>query len=264
MRLLVGKFGAFHKLFWKLNRAFVDSPVLSSIWKAIFERRKLILPRLSASELGLDGGLVSVPGIKQSDYMEDAYLEDLLFILQISKFRNAKRILEVGTYRAKTTYAFFVNCPNAFICSYDIRVVPSDYRNILDASSRVSLRIGSFAESEEQLLAEDLYDFIFIDGSHRLEDVLRDSEIALRILAKRGVIVWHDYRKSGFISPDLQVPEALHLLQKQVKVFCVADTNCAIHFEEPPQICSQLKSLRAFDMAMIAFLCQIWVGSFLR
>lgn len=37
-------------------------------------------------------------------------------------------------------------------------------------------------------------DLIFVDGSHALSYVRNDSEKALRMLSKGGVILWHDYR----------------------------------------------------------------------
>jgi predicted O-methyltransferase YrrM len=35
-------------------------------------------------------------------------------------------------------------------------------------------------------------DLIFIDGSHQYDDVVVDTEIALRLVSERGWIVWHD------------------------------------------------------------------------
>lgn len=229
LRSLAGRLGPLHRLFWRLNRFFVGNAPLSSLWKATVERRRLALPFVRLGDLGLKTDAVLVPGMRESDFDEDAYLEDLLFLVQLAKGSEARRILEVGTYRAKTTYAFHLNCPEAFICSYDIRVVDSEYRERLAPLPNIALRLGSFAASGAELRAEALYDLIFIDGSHRLEDVFADSEIAFDIVASGGFIVWHDYRRSGFIAPDLQVPEALHRLAGQHAIRAVKDTNCAVY-----------------------------------
>lgn len=233
LRSQAGRFRLLHRLFWRLNRYIVASPILSAAWKACFERYRLKLPVRTTADLGLDIiDSVIVPGTRQTDFDEDANIKDLVFLLQLSKARKASRILEVGSYRAKTTYALHLNCPTAFIRSYDIREVDSDYRRLLQGKPSVQLCIGSFAENENTLQREEPYDLIFIDGSHRLEDVLADSLIAFEIVAKGGVIVWHDYRKSGYWSPDLQVPEALHHLRTQFPIWAVKDTNCAIHLRE--------------------------------
>jgi predicted O-methyltransferase YrrM len=193
----------------------------------------LKLPEIAIHDLGLDAvESIVVPGVKQGEYDEDANLQDLIFLLQLSKARQANRILEVGTYRAKTSYALHLNRPNAFIRSYDIRQVDSDYRGLLQQKPNVELCLGSFSENGQVLRQECPYDLIFIDGSHRLEDVLADSLIAFDIVASNGAVVWHDYRKNGCWSPDLQVPEALHHLRSKFAIRKVKDTNCAIYIRD--------------------------------
>lgn len=230
LRSQAARFPLLHRYFWQLNRFIIRSETLSAIWRTCFERSRLRLPVMATAELGIGmADSVIIPGAKQSDFDEDAYLEDLLFLLQLSKARKARRILEVGTYRAKTTYALHLNCPTAFIRSYDIREVDSDYRRILQSTPNVELCLGSFSDNGSSLRSEEPYDLIFIDGSHRLEDVLADSMIAFEIVANSGIIVWHDYRKSGCFSPDLQVPEALHFLCARFPISAAKDTNCAVY-----------------------------------
>jgi len=230
LRSQVTRLHSLHALFWRINRYLLSSPTLSSAWKACLERSRLKLPELPISDLRLDTvECVVVPGLKQGDFDEDANLQDLIFLLQLAKARRVARILEVGTYRAKTIYALHLNCPSAFIRSYDIREIDSEYRRILEGKTNVQLCVGSFAKNGSALRGEAPYDLVFIDGSHRMEDVLADSFIAFDITAKNGVVVWHDYRKSGYWSPDLQVPEALHYLHNRFAIAQVKDTNCAIY-----------------------------------
>jgi hypothetical protein len=37
------------------------------------------------------------------------------------------------------------------------------------------------------------YDFVFIDGGHDYETVKHDSELALQLVGRGGIIAWHDY-----------------------------------------------------------------------
>jgi predicted O-methyltransferase YrrM len=152
----------------------------------------------------------------------------MLFLLNLAKGRKARRILEVGTYRARTTYALYLNCPEAEITSYDIQNLNSKYRDLLEGESRVSLRIESFQEAEDKLTQEKPYDFIFIDGSHRVEDVVRDSLLAFKIIDGSGVIIWHDYRTNGYLTESLKVPEGLTRLPKKYFIQGVEGTTCAI------------------------------------
>jgi predicted O-methyltransferase YrrM len=97
---------------------------------------------------------------------------------------------------------------------------------------RVSLRLESFQEAEEKLKRERKYDFIFIDGSHKVEDVVRDSLLAFTIVADGGVIIWHDYRTNGYFTPLLRVPEGLRRLPTKYKVYGVQGTTCAVFLKE--------------------------------
>ena len=93
---------------------------------------------------------------------------------------------------------------------------------------RVSLRLESFQEAEEKLKREKQYDFIFIDGSHKVDDVVRDSFLAFQILSNEGVIIWHDYRTNGYFEPLLSVPEGLKSLPAKYKIYGVQGTTCAV------------------------------------
>ena len=99
---------------------------------------------------------------------------------------------------------------------------------------RVSLRLESFQEAEEKLKREKQYDFIFIDGSHKVEDVVRDSLLAFKIVANGGVIVWHDYRTNGYFTELLRVPEGLKRLPTKYKVYGVQGTTCAVFEKKSP------------------------------
>ena len=43
------------------------------------------------------------------------------------------------------------------------------------------------------------YNFIFLDGSHRADDVYKEISYALKILEKNGIILLHDYFPNGNI-----------------------------------------------------------------
>jgi len=216
----------------------------TSIYKKVFDRGRLKLQWIEAESLSPEAGAVTLPAIYPIFAGEDAPLIDVLFLLNLAKARKVMRILEVGTYRARTTLALHLNRPEARIVSYDIQVLPSRFRDQLIGVDRVELRHASFSDSAEILKKEEPYDFIFVDGSHILEHVLEDSTLAFQILAKGGVIVWHDYRQNEYYTAGLRVPEALAILQHQYPIFGVRGTTCAVHTLAPSNLGTSLNAKR--------------------
>ncbi len=206
-----------------------SDPLPLALHRTLFERKRLILPAAAPERFSPAAKSVALP----SDYPlfagEDTPLNDMLLLLTLAKGRGAKRILEIGTYRARTTLAFHLNCPSAEVVSYDIQVLPSAFRDQVKDHPRVSLRVGSFSQAAPILRSEAKYDFIFIDGSHRIEDVVQDSLLAFEILGLGGIIVWHDYRYNGYSTVELQVPEGLEKVRGDRAIFAVEGTTCAVY-----------------------------------
>ena len=214
---------------WRgLKKIVQNDPLATTLYTRVFENGKLSLDWVCPETLCPPTDSILFPVQYPLHAGEDAPLADMLFLLNLAKGRKARRILEVGTYRARTTYALYLNCPEAEITSYDIQNLNSEYRDRLMREPRVSLRLESFQEAEEKLKSEKQYDFIFIDGSHKVEDVVRDSLLAFKIVADGGVIIWHDYRTNGYFTPLLRVPEGLKRLPAKYKIYGVQGTTCAV------------------------------------
>ena len=214
---------------WRgLKKIVQNDPLATTLYTRVFENGKLSLDWVCPETLCPPTDSILFPVQYPLHAGEDAPLADMLFLLNLAKGRKARRILEVGTYRARTTYAFYLNCPEAEITSYDIQNLKSKYRDMLVLEPRVSLRLESFQEAEEKLKREKQYDFIFIDGSHKVDDVVRDSLLAFKIVANGGVIIWHDYRTNGYFTPLLRVPEGLKRLPAKYKIYGVQGTTCAV------------------------------------
>lgn len=212
----------------KLRDFSKSDPTAHSIYQKLFERSRLTLPAIKVEELSPAAEMIELPVFYPLFAGEDAPLNDLLFLLNVAKGRQVKRILEIGTYRARTTYALHLNCPNSEIVSYDIQVLDSDFRRKLEQKKNVHLRHASFFASEPELTLEAPFDLIFIDGSHKVKAVLEDSELAFKLVAKNGLIVWHDYRPNTYFNKDLEVPEALNILKQRYPIYAVPSTFCAV------------------------------------
>jgi predicted O-methyltransferase YrrM len=183
-----------------------------------------------AEEFGPPAGKIELPAFYPLSIGQDTPVHDMLVLLNLAKGRKARRILEVGTYRARTTYALYLNCPEAAIVSYDIQILDSPFRRELAKAANVQLRNASFNASAETLRQEARFDFIFVDASHWFKDVLEDSRLALELVASDGIIIWHDYRLNDYpFEEDFRVPEALDVIAQSVPVFAILDTFCAVH-----------------------------------
>jgi len=68
-------------------------------------------------------------------------------------------------------------------------------------------------------------DFIFIDGSHALKYVKSDTDNALKMLSKNGVIIWHDY--DYIFHKDIF--HYLNDLAKTYTIYSIAYTRIAIY-----------------------------------
>jgi predicted O-methyltransferase YrrM len=220
---------------WRRLREFSKhDPLTTTLYRTLFDRGRLTLPERDPEDFSPAAGSVQLPALFPLFAGEDAPLADLLFLLNLARGRHARRILEIGTYRARTTYALHLNCPDALIVSYDIQVLDSEFRRRLAGQANVQLRHASFSADADALRREPPFDFIFVDGSHRFEHVLEDSRLALERVAPGGIVVWHDYRHNDFRTPDLRVPEALAVIRQTAPVHAVRGTTCAVHVKPAP------------------------------
>jgi len=230
---LMRSFKPLNRAFWKIRPSLVSSPLICGAWQSFCEKGRLTLPALQEDflhRLALEE--VIIPGTRDPGHGQDAPLADLLCLLQLAQALRPKRLLEVGTYRAKTTYAFHRNLPGTEIVSYDIMRVDSPYRSYLESHSDISLRIEDFSRSED-LRNEAPFDFIFIDAGHRYKEVLDDSAKCFEVLSPHGCIVWHDYRINEFLNPGLEVPEALGEISQRFPIYSIPGTTCAIYSQNP-------------------------------
>ena len=218
-----------HKAYRELKDFSKRDELARAFYQKLFERGRLFLPEIPPEKLGQQVDSIRLPAFFPIFAGEDTPLADLLVLLAAARGRAVRRVLEVGTYRARTSFALFQNCPTARIVSYDVQVLPSRYRTALEQVSQVELRHGSFSAAREILRNEQPFDFIFVDGDHRLQAVIEDSRLAFEILAPDGIILWHDYRLNGYQTPELRVPEALRLVRGDRNLFHVRDTTLAVY-----------------------------------
>jgi len=155
-----------------------------------------------------------------------------------------RTILEIGTFRGKTTQALFWNAPaDATVYTLDLPESGGDTAHITDTiltrnKARPYLpddpRVVQILCDSKQFDIATLppIDFAFIDGSHSYEYARSDTQMILRRLSPTGVIVWHDAGKPGFVS-GYGVRRALAQLARQVPVYRVLGSSLAFYSRHP-------------------------------
>ena len=141
---------------------------------------------------------------------------ELMAISAIVAHRKPKRLLEIGTFDGNTTLQMALNCPNdAIVQTLDLPpneeetkepVLDSDLQFIRDkkktlrkfatssVADKVMQHFGDSTKTDFSLFTKQgSLDLIFIDGGHSYECVKSDTENALKVLAKGGCILWHDF-----------------------------------------------------------------------
>jgi len=134
-------------------------------------------------------------------------------LLALYRSLNAKTVLEIGSLHGGTLWHWIrYAAPYALIMSFDRLVVPQDSRyeqqkaghdgiwqSWADNGKHVSV-FNTFSQGSVALeIANTIapFDFIFVDGDHTYNGVKRDFELYWPMVAKGGVMAFHDiYRRT--------------------------------------------------------------------
>lgn len=122
--------------------------------------------------------------------------------LALARLAEGKLVLEVGSYCGKSTICMAQTAAQVVsVDPHDGRgtSAPQDTEKQLrgnlaqfGVADKVAVVKGTFHSSED---SDQLFDLIFLDGSHDLESIQQDLTNARRILKEDGLIAVHDYRE---------------------------------------------------------------------
>jgi hypothetical protein len=142
------------------------------------------------------------------------------FTSNISNFEHAKkvipdnkRILEIGSFEGRSTVWMLENMlaeDGAIVCvdtfqggiehsNLNLTKLRDTFENNIQEAKKPK-QLVSIAEMESTnalavLIKEqqEPFDFIYVDGSHEILDVLTDAVMAFKVLKKGGVMLFDDY-----------------------------------------------------------------------
>lgn len=157
-------------------------------------------------------------------------------IAAIASVLNPKVVFEFGTFKGATTALIADVCPpDVTIHTLDLppsflagtSVSDDDIGMRFRGNARYTGRIVQHRSDSRQFDYSALtgkVDLVYVDGSHKFDDVLADSRMALKMLSPSGVIVWDDYQLSA-----LPVMAALDELAREVYLERVFGTRLAVY-----------------------------------
>jgi hypothetical protein len=180
-------------------------------------------------------------------------IEELSKICLITRWLQPRCILEIGTYNGMTTLQMALNAPpDCKIYTLDLpkemqaslplseldTYVSKHFREKFGTSTgsyfagRPDLNIrqlfGDSAKFDYSAAIDGPIDLIFIDAAHDYKNKKTDTENAFRLLAPKGVILWHNYG-------DVSCPEVTRYLYDicdRYKIHHLKNTSLAIYRRE--------------------------------
>jgi predicted O-methyltransferase YrrM len=139
-------------------------------------------------------------------------------INRLVKYNNPKTLFEIGTFDGRTTLnmaahsggdalVYTLDLPLSSVDDTALKIDPGDRMFIEKAASGLRFCTTDMAYKITQLYGDSAtfdfspyarkVDFLFVDGSHSYDYVIKDSLTALEIIRPNGIILWHDYAAEG-------------------------------------------------------------------
>lgn len=162
-------------------------------------------------------------------------IQELVSILGVCNLFPSGRLLEIGSFRGRTALNIIYNYPKLNVFTFDLpynvynetdlkyKLIESDkaqafHKNKNELKNNYTNYFSKIKTLEGDSATYDFskyynfFDIIIIDGSHKYENVLIDSENSLKMIKKNGFIFWHDYSKD-----HIDVLKAINLIKKKHK-----------------------------------------------
>jgi hypothetical protein len=164
-------------------------------------------------------------------------LQELIHILCVAKYTQARRILEIGTFDGFTALNLAANLDGeGEVCTVDLplgrpadewgifnacdsRIVGSKFRGQREANNIRQLWADSTTADWKQFGSP--FDLILIDGCHDYRYVKSDGANAIKHIRPGGTVFWHDYGQF----PD--VSKAVDELARDYPIVAIIGTRLA-------------------------------------
>lgn len=194
-------------------------------------RNRLLLPRLSYASVISNEPITLIEPVDKPGGLT---LEELAIVIGVCKKIGNCRIFELGSFRGRTTVNIAYNCKECKITTFDLPLDVLDdaqlqhkllhkdkevaghdergffFKKYQEFEGRVTHLYGDSAAFDFSPYFNS-YNVVFIDASHKYENVLIDSETAFKLLKnKTGIVLWHDYSVD-----NMGVVKAVHEIKEK-------------------------------------------------
>lgn len=201
------------------------------------------LPRRNINDIIPEVESIPVTLIEYQYAYGDMPVHELMMLCRIVRYRQPNVVFEIGTYLGGTTLQLAANSQAEI---YTLDLPPRSHKDyvqpqIWDPDSDVypdrpgvRFQDSPYKDRIVQLFGDSQtfdfssyygrVDFMFIDGCHHYDFVIRDSRNALKMISPDGIVIWHDYAS---YAPG--VVKALNEFGKLVPLKHIAGTTLVMH-----------------------------------
>lgn len=147
-------------------------------------------------------------------------------------------ILEIGSWEGASSLFMLNHFPNSLLTCVDTWKGADEHalidmarvEDIFDANTfEFKNRLNKYKNSSLSFFvnnpAQSIYDIIYVDGSHYVDDVLMDALNAFRMLKVGGVLIfddylWSEYKKSAD-NPALAINNFINIKRDEIQIVSV-------------------------------------------
>jgi hypothetical protein len=160
----------------------------------------------------------------------------------LKKLAKNFKYLEIGSYEGNSALYIATNFPNSNITCVDLWEGVEEYKgkdfSIIEKNFDLNLKglnnINKIKSTSDDFFIKNkiMYDFIYIDGNHKFDYVLRDCENAWKFLKEDGFLVCDDYIWNHYRDIKLNPCFAVNKFLKINKVKILFISNSQIFFQK--------------------------------
>jgi predicted O-methyltransferase YrrM len=160
----------------------------------------------------------------------------------LKKLPKDFKYLEIGSYEGNSALYVAINFPNSNVTCVDLWQDVEEYKgknfNIIENNFDLNLKglsnINKIKSTSDDFFVKNktIYDFIYIDGNHKFDYVLRDCENAWKFLNDDGFLVCDDYIWNYYTNIKLNPCFAVNKFLEKNKVKILLVTNSQIFFQK--------------------------------
>jgi predicted O-methyltransferase YrrM len=188
------------------NRVLVNQIAAHSGYRTVAPK----IPEISPDELAQSDTPMRMLSLEIAEGNVNAL--ELAIINKLTADRSPRKAFEFGTFDGRTTLNLAANCggtiytldlPADKLDSTALRIEPADEVYVTKDFSGSRFAGNVYSDRIVQLYGDSAtfdyspylgsMDLVFVDASHSYEYLMSDNRNALKLLAPRGVILWHDY-----------------------------------------------------------------------